>query len=122
MSFLPAKHNFKISIGSTWRYRFEWRTATGGIAEAENLENFSALMKIVPVGDTVPWLELTNELSENGSGIILGGSSGFIDLLISDVDTERITWSQAKYALWVKDLLGDKDPLLVGQLSATSPL
>jgi hypothetical protein len=52
--------------------------------------------------------------SEPGGGIVLGGTSGSVDLYISYEDTKDLWWTQAAYTLFLISPKGARNPLVKG--------
>jgi len=122
-SFLPAKKNFQVARGSTFRYLFEWKDELNGETKPHNLEPYAATCTLHGV-NALEDIVLTTE----NEGIKFGGLSkeptnGLIELYIKDSQVEEITFTRATYTLFVIELLPpeDKLSLLSGSFTISSP-
>lgn len=118
MSYLPARQNFKVWVKTTWNYRFQWLIQADNTNTPQNLTGFSASMPIVSLDGITTFQTLTNT---NG-GIILGGSTGLINLILTKEQTEALGWTQANYTLTVVNTSSETLPLLSGRLTAVGSL
>lgn len=107
MSLTPAKLNFRIWKGATFKKRLTFYADEDGDVPRD-LTGWSAELIIRPKADASPLLSLTT-----GDGIELD-DDGNIDLYISDDDTVDITWEQGVYDLTLTDPSGDTDALVYG--------
>lgn len=114
MSFLPARQNFKVPIGETFRYRFQWLIQADNTDTPQNLTGFHGSMPIVSLDGLTAYQTLT---TENG-GLIFSGATGFIEILLSKAQTEALGWTVANYTLSVTNPLAESFPLLKGRLKA----
>ena len=95
ISRLSVQINMDIEKGSTFRHRFIWTYAEDP-QNPIDLTGCTARMQIRPSQESdAIYQDLT---TENG-GITLGGTSGTIDLYISDVDSTAWTWNTGVYGL-----------------------
>lgn len=113
MSVQPARHNFKMWKGATFRYTFTYLSG-GETSSPKDLSGYSASMVLKDPRTNNTLLTLT---SSNG-GIILGGAAGTIEIRITAELTSAITWQQATYQLTITQG-PDTDVLLYGTISAT---
>lgn len=119
MAFLPAKTNFRIWRGGTFRYRFQWMIETSGTLEPQNTSGFTGTFIVVATDSIEPWIVLTNSLDVHGSGLIFGGANGLVDIIISSHATKEITWESASYEFFVHDPVAEEDiPMFEGRFSA----
>lgn len=95
MSVQPAKYDFQIWKGATFNRRLTYLSAGTG-SNPENLTGYTALLEIRNVPEAVTPLFT---LSTINSRIILGGSTGTIDLIISAADTATLSWKGGVYDL-----------------------
>lgn len=105
MSLVPAHYNFTIYQGAT----FYQRVILEINGEIQDLTDSSAelLIKDEPQGKVLLALML-------GSGIILGGVAGTIDLNMSATKTSELTWETGIYELTVTGSNERTDVLLRG--------
>lgn len=124
ISVIPVKHNYRLWIGETWRYRFEWQVKSGNAVEAQDVTDYKGTMIIVPSNppSETPWLTITEVFSMTDSGILFLDETGLVDITISDTDTETITWKQANFEFKVVNPIGETIPLIVGKLSSEGSL
>lgn len=108
MSLTPAKHNFTIWQGTTFRYRFTWHTA-GPESPGYNLTGYTALLEIrnKPGGTVL----LTLTTADNS---ITVDADGIITLFISATDTANLTWKTGVYDLILTAPGSDTSALLFG--------
>jgi len=98
-----GKVNITIEQGATFRKQLIWNAAGGG---PNDLTGYTARMQIrEKVSDTSPTVDITTA----NSGITLGGTAGTIDLFISDVATDAITFQSGVYDLEMVDTGGSGD-------------
>jgi len=118
--FLPAKRNFPVWIGATFRYQFQWLEDDGKVRTPRDLTGYSGEAKL----DGNDGTELI--LSTGNGGVILGGretedpTNALIEMYISDEQTPEITWKKATYTLYLTEPNAphDRYPLLAGQFHA----
>lgn len=109
MSLEPAKHNFTIWQGSTFRYQFTWLTGGPG-SDPYNLTDYTALLVI----RTKPQGTVLRTLTTADDSIVTA-SDGTISLFISDIDTAALTWTLGVYDMTVTAPAGgDTSALLYG--------
>lgn len=114
---LPAKKNHKIWSGATFRYEFQYFTVTNGIKSPKNLTGYTGSLTIDDLVTDANLLTLT----DTSGGIIFGGTSGLVTILIPSSVTSALTWEQGKYQLLVTGPgSGDTDPLLYGRFTVLS--
>jgi len=108
MSLDPAKLNFVVWKGTTFKKRLTYY-ADEDATTPFDLTGYTATCPIRTLaGD--PLVSLTTE----NNGIILGGASGTIDLVIPVTATAELPWSTALYTLKITSPGGDTDALLHG--------
>lgn len=91
-----AKLKLSINQGATYPKRLRWRAPSGAPID---LTGCKARMQLrSEVDSPLVLLELT---TENGR-ILLGGTEGTIDLLISAADTAAIAWESAVWDLEIE--------------------
>lgn len=109
MSLIPAKWKFTIWRGATFRKRLT--LLEGDVnSDPQDLTDYTAVLEVLdtPGGDTLLTLD-TND------GILLGGPSGTIEILIDAADTEALLWTQGHYDLLITAPNGgDTDAILYG--------
>lgn len=121
-NFLPAKQNFPVWKGATFRYGFQWLDDNGKEKVPHNLTGYFGEASLHCDNGEV--LTLT---TENG-GIILGDivlkepANGLIEIFLPQATTVTITWTKASYVLYLQEptLPEDRFPLLAGQFHAVS--
>lgn len=110
MSLDPARHNFTIYKGATFRKRVTLLTGGTG-SSARDLTNYSASL-VIRKSPSDPTIYLT--LTES-SGLTLGGVAGTIDIVISAATTGALTWQSGTYHLYITaPSAGDTDAILWG--------
>lgn len=110
MSLQPAKVNFTVWKGATFSKRIYLYTDTQNTLK--DISGYSALMEIKDrPGGTVLY-----SLSTANSRITIGGSSGTIDLKITDDDTAAFSWVGAVYDLLITDGSSDSDAIIYGSI------
>lgn len=113
MALKPARKNFSIWKGGTWRKVLTLHTGDSTSSPLRNLTGCTARMAIKDVDDNT-LLSLT---TENG-GITLGGAAGTITLYVSDEASALLTWASGRYVLYITEPDGDSDPYLHGTVNA----
>lgn len=115
MSVLPAKKNFTIWRGGTWRKALTIYTGATTASDPRDLTGYTASLRVEDAADSI-LMTLTEVASDDGQ-ILLGGLAGTVTILIPANVTETITWSNAIYELRITaPLAGDTDPILWGSL------
>lgn len=111
MSALPAKVDFTIWLGATFRKRLTlYNSATPVDGEERDLTGYTAELIIRDKPQGTPLLTL-----ESGTGITLGGVDGTIDLHIDATTTGVLLWRNGVYDLTITEPgPGDTDPLIYG--------
>ena len=97
MSF--HKVPLKFYTGETFERNWVW--STGSSVEDStpvNLTGCTAKLQVRPTADSATVLI---ELSTQNDGIILGGVSGNIKIIVSDEATSLFTWNQGVYDLFI---------------------
>jgi len=119
MSYLPGRQNFKVWVGSTFNYRFQWLDQADNINTPHNVTGFEGSMPIVSLDGLTTYQTLTDK---NG-GIVFSGTTGLIDLVLMKTQTEDLGWTYANYTLSVVDPVASETlPLLTGRLTAVGAL
>jgi hypothetical protein len=99
---LAGKYSFIIQEGATFNLQINWKDSNG---TPINLEQYQARMQVRPnVDSDIVLLQLSTEVSEDGSGILLNGvtgdipfSSGSIGIYIAAATTETLKFSEGVY-------------------------
>lgn len=113
---MPAtKLNLKVEQGATYLKRVEWMT--GPLPGTPvNLTGCTARMHArAKLADTATLLSLS---TANG-GIVLGGATGRVDIILTDEQTAAITWTSAVYDLEIEFANGTVTRLLQGSISVS---
>jgi len=96
-------HTYTIEQGSTFRRQLTYQGTDGTVID---LTGYTARMDIKEkITDATPVISLT----DGNGGIVLGGAAGTIDLYISDVDTDAMTFDLGVYDLEIRDSAGTGD-------------
>jgi hypothetical protein len=93
-------------------FRFTYTNASTGLPM--DLTGYRAEMQVRSgySGDSVaPVLTYT---TENGGGIILGGTAGTVDIFIAYTDTEDMQWNMGKYTLYLINPNSGRIPFVKG--------
>lgn len=107
---LAAKLNLTIKQGATFRKRLVWRDAK---KKPINLTGYTAKMQVRSTyGDPQVLFELS---TENG-GITLGGTTGTVELYVSDETAATFSFDRAVYDLFLYAPNGDALPLFEGSV------
>jgi hypothetical protein len=117
-----AAGTFDIALeqGTTFRLRLTWGTrgpdgpgGTPTLGGPYDLTGCTARMQVRPRagGDVL----LT--LASGGGGLVLGGTAGTIDIVITDEQTDAITVKRAKYDLKVTFPGGDERRVVQGAIA-----
>jgi hypothetical protein len=115
VSVLPAKRNFTIWRGGTWRESLTLYDGTTNADPPRDLTGYDASMR-VEGSDGTDLFTLTTTPSPSGS-ITLGGTAGTVTLLIDAATTAALTWTAARYELFLIDPVSEVQPLLWGGLT-----
>lgn len=103
-----------VEQGATFRKLFTWKA--GVPAVAVDLTGCAARMQMrAEITAAVPLVTLT---TENG-GIVLGGTAGTIELIITAQATAAMTWTAAVYDLEIVLANGDVRRLLYGPVTVS---
>ena len=112
MSIAPGLLNLTFSQGATWKLAM---TYTNGDGAPIDLTDYSSKMQARTSYDSdVAVLTLTN-----GSGIVLGGTAGSINLLVAATATAQIAANQYVYDLEVESDSGEVSRVIQGTLIVT---
>lgn len=115
MSLQPAKVNFTIWKGATFSKRITLYTDTTSTT-AKDITGYEAIMEIKDKRNGT----VLYTLSTGNSRITIGGSSGTLDLKITDDDTSAFSWVGAVYDLLITDGNSDSDAILYGSVRIQS--
>lgn len=109
----PARYNFKVRQGVTWRQVFTFHQGDTA-SSVVNLTNYTASLTIKDKpSDSTPLATLT---SANG-GILLGGTAGTITVLQTAAQTTAYTWVNGEYRLTLTAPGGDTNLILYGTIN-----
>jgi hypothetical protein len=97
MSLVPATFQFKIYPGATFYKRIFYELESKPVDLGEH--KVTLILKTEADGAVL----LTKNSATNPTSIKLGGILGTIDILLTEEETEKFTWTQAVYELFVKD-------------------
>lgn len=115
MTLLPDRLKLTCWQGATFRTRLTVYTDDG--VTLRNLTGYTAEM-IIREEPKNPTVLMT--LSSGLGTIVLGGTAGTIDLLISAADTAALTWQVGHYDLTITAPgPGDTDALVYGTISVS---
>lgn len=89
----PAKYNIAVYEGASFRKRFVWK---GKNARPTNLTGYSAILR---VRATVDSEDVLLELSTANGGIVLFGTTGAFELVLSREAVLALTFQQGVYDL-----------------------
>lgn len=114
MSLNPAKQNFEIWAGGTFRKKMTLLIGPAG-STPRDLTGYTANLAI---RDKPRSTNILVTLSSTGvsPAIILGGTLGTINIVIPDTETAAYTWRVGVYDLLIKapGASGESTPLLYG--------
>lgn len=111
MSALPDKLDFKWWRGTTFRSRLTLYTSdTPNPAFLRDLTGYTAQMIIRDRPDGLALYALSSTLAVDGSGIVLGGSAGTIDLVIDE--SAKLPFKNGVYDLTISNV--DTDAIVYG--------
>ena len=113
MSVQPARHNFKVWKGATFRYKFTYLQGGEG-SQPMDLTGYTGRLVIKDPRTTTVYQTLT---TENG-GIIIDAMNGTIELLMSAGTTQGFDWKTGNYQLTLTKG-DDTEPLLYGAVATT---
>lgn len=113
MALKPARRNFSVWKGATWRKVLTLYTGDTVASDKRDLTGCTAAFSVRDPSTSAVLESLT---TENG-GIELGGNDGTITLYISDEDTAAATWTQGIYQLFIIEPNGDANVYLHGTIS-----
>lgn len=109
----PARYNFTVQQGSTWRnvFTFYQTDISGAVV---NLTNYTAALTVKDKpSDSTSLVSLT---SDNG-GVVLGGTAGTITVLQTATQTNAYAWANGEYTLTLTAPGGDTNTLLFGTVT-----
>lgn len=110
MSLTPDRHDFEVVKGATFRKRLILHQ-TDLTSNPRDLTDHTASLVIhdKPDGSVLKTLDTSN------GGIVLGGNTGTLDLIIPAAETATLSWTSGTYLLTITaGSGGDTDPLLWG--------
>ncbi len=108
-----AKLKLTIDQGSTYRKTITWKTGPITLLVPVDLSLCTARMQI---RSEVAASDFLYELTTENGGITLGGTTGTIDLYISDSDTSSFDWVVGVYDLEIEFTNLDVRRILSGQV------
>jgi len=99
-----GKYSFTIEQGATTNIQVNWTDASGS---AIDLDGYHARMQLRPeIESSTVLLSLSSSLTEDGTGILMSGStgdlplsSGSVAIYISAVSSSQLDFEQAYYDL-----------------------
>src|SRR4051812_20246176 len=107
MTLIPAKENFTIWKGTTFRVQlFFWEDE--GLTDPQDLTGYTSELVIRDHKDGLALLTLTTA----DNSILVG--NGVLTLFISATNTSAITWKHGVYDLTITSPAGDTDAILYG--------
>lgn len=111
MSLEPARINFTFWKGASFQKRLTYYQSDSASTPVDLTGSTAEL--IIKDAAGLPLMTLTS----GGGGIVLGGTTGTIDILISAAVTGAVTWRSAVYSLSLTAATGNKDFLLYGNFA-----
>src|ERR1017187_768805 len=123
-SFIPAKLNFPVWRGSTFRYVFQWLDAEEveghEVRKPHDLTDYSGIMQLLGPAD-----EVLFELTTGSEGIKFKEEpkEGYVELTIDATETADFAWKKAVYTLFLTEPSGPKDvyAMLTGVFTISAP-
>ena len=109
------KLNLKIDQGATFSKLVTWRTGSTTGTPVDLTGCTARMQARAKITDQSVLLDLT---TANG-GIVLGGTSGTVEIKLTDGQTAAISWAGAVYDLEVVFSNGDVRRLLQGSISVS---
>jgi len=111
----PGQYTLNIYKGATLDITFTWKDSAGNPVD---LTGYTARLQVRESVDAVAiLLELTTTLVA-GSGIVLGGAAGTIQLVAPATSTDDYTWDEGVYDLELVSGTGVVTRLLQGPAKA----
>jgi hypothetical protein len=110
MTIQPGNYDLTIYQGASFSQSFTWKDHTGTLV---NLTGYSARLMARASLEAAAFITLTNA---NG-GIVLGGNTGVITLLLSDEQTALISQTFGIYDLELETPSGQVIRLLEGKVN-----
>jgi len=111
----PGQYTLNIYKGATLDLTFTWKDSAGVLV---NLTGYTARLQVRESVDAAAFLlELTTTLV-SGSGIVLGGAAGTIQLVAPATSTDDYTWDEGVYDLELVSGAGVVTRLLQGPAKA----
>lgn len=111
---MTGRFDFTINQGADFDVTLTW--TAGSPAAPVDLTGWSAHMQVRPSNADADG-EVYVDLSSTGGGIILGGTAGTIELIITAVDTAVLSFNVAAYDLKMTDPEGQITRLLQGSVT-----
>lgn len=109
-----AKLKLLIEQGATFRKTLTWKSGTPLVPV--DLTGCTARMQFrEEIASAEPLITLTTE----NNGIVLGGTAGTIELVITATATAAITWTEAVYDLEIVFASGDVWRLVYGPVTVS---
>ena len=97
MSF--HKVNLKFYTGETFDRAWTWSTGVSSDSSTPvNLTGCTAKLQVRPSAESATVLL---ELSTQNGGIVLGGVTGKIRIIVTDESSSQFTWNQGVYDLFI---------------------
>jgi len=97
ISRLSVVINIEVEKGSTFRHTLVWTYAEEPYIPID-LTGCTALMQVRPDQDSD---EILHEMTTENDGLVLGGTTGSIDMYISAADSTAWEWNDGVYSLEV---------------------
>ena len=92
-----GRYSFVIEQGSTLNLELQYRDSNGNPID---LTDYSGRMQIRPSpGSPTLYITLSSSLQPDGTGLVLGGVSGTINIVISAATSSALTFSSGSYDL-----------------------
>ena len=102
MAYIPAETTFKIYLGATWYYKFQWVEKNNkGETIPHELPGYSGALTITPVGSHKPWRTVTTseKISITGSEMKINSPTGEVEIIINPEITQKIQWARANFQI-----------------------
>ncbi len=106
-----AKIDLTIEQGTTYRQTFTWQDANGVPID---ITGWTARMQIRATKESVTFLE---ELTTANAGIVIGGITGTVEIVITSAKTTAYAFAQAVYDLELIDTSSEITRFLEGRIT-----
>lgn len=117
MSLTPAKHDFGIWKGATFRKNFILKIGDD-TSPVRDLTDYTARCRIFNPQTNATLLDMTT----GNNQVIIDELAGKITLLLTDIETEALTWQGGNYTLTITAPSGgDTDAILHGIIRVQGP-